>query len=77
MDPKMAYDLAAIFAHDKMDKLAQSKRGQAITGNVLTAGVVIIALLIVFSALTDRRGERFRRYHDPQLNQRCNCTHFR
>lgn len=43
----MAFDLAKIFAHDKMNKLAQSKHGQAITGNVLTAGVVIIALLIV------------------------------
>ena len=43
----MAFDLAKIYAHDKMDKLAQNKHGQAITGNVLTAGVVIIALLIV------------------------------
>lgn len=37
----MAYDMAKAFAHNKMDKLAESKAGQAITGNVLTAGVVI------------------------------------
>ena len=57
MDIQTAYEQAKRWAEDKT---AQAMPG----GGVLTAGVVIIALLIVFSALTDRRGERFRRYHD-------------
>ena len=57
IDPKIAYDQAKFWAEDKA---AQAMPG----GGVLTAGVVIIALLIVIFALTDKDGERFRRYHD-------------
>ena len=59
IDPKIAYNMAKFWAENKV---AQAMPG----GGVLTAGVVIIALLIVFSALTDRRGERFCRYHDSE-----------
>lgn len=39
IDPREAWQMAKVFADDK--------RGQAVGGGVLTAGVVVISLLIV------------------------------